>query len=71
MSMRKPISYPGDQRERAKVKGIPLVTIDFDDRHCKHGGRVTYQGQADGEHLPRVLKYLLAVLKKNGVEPME
>ena len=58
------VTYEKRQRDTAKERQVPLVTIDFDDRHMKKGcGRYAYQGFGNTEGLACALRNLRAYLE--------
>ena len=58
------VSYTKEQRIVAEMKNLPLVTIDYDDRHLTKGcGRYTYQGTSKSESLATSLYMLREYLE--------
>jgi hypothetical protein len=61
------VTYTREQRNHATTTQMPLITIDYDDRHVVYettkSGRVTFQGSPDSPSLATALRLLRELLQ--------
>jgi hypothetical protein len=57
------VTYPVEMRVRARAEGVPLLTLDFDQRTAK-GGRLTIQTRVTDPAVSEAVENLIQLLTK-------